>query len=490
MGGHFPNLYLSAWELKDLKWEETTPSLQAPIPYASGWEKQSTKTTWANTVTEHRLCTFIPNQPTKNGLNVLLVSTSDAIINFRVYIKDGEAPPATSSAQTSQTSGAGKPNTTQAPSIPQTLPVSLPPNQTQSNSWQWVIVSWNANVTSIIPSWVFIPPGEPNNVISQAPNPPTISDQSTLGSFGDNANLNNFAKTPVPGPNYDGQWDMAMVTCPSVKPGSLITAPKPSFIGVDQSTHRDKYGRFEAITTEMSGYIRTTLQKQSNGSWKGFDKDGKATVISYKEDDTDTMIGAQIDNVPVVLNLDLSLPDHRDLLLTRYGFDAASKKPTAVMYIKYGNNVEVQILNPEVLFQKAREVTVPPPPTSQAAKVPAPANPNTIPTAPRSIPSQPRPKSGWSGYVDCTITDEFYTNQHFKKMGWRLVKLMSVAGGQEIYGVMNLFSFHGMLGIRVWAPAEPGRWHQWISRGFTPYMGQTSLGESSPPPSPPPCPPN
>ena len=266
VGGHFPDLYLSAWELKDLKWEETTPSLQAPIPYASGWEKQSTKTAWASTVTEHRLCTFIPNQPTKNGLNVLLVSTNDSTINFRVYIKDGEAPPAKTPAQTSQASGAAQPNTTQAPSTPQTLPVSLPSNQTQGYPWQWVIVAWNDNVTSIVPSWVFIPPSQSKDGVLRTPSPPAISDQSTLGSFGDNSNLNNFAKTPIPGPNYDGPWDMAMVTCPSVKPGSLITAPKPSYIGVDQNTHREKYGRFKAITTEMSGYIRTTLQKQFDGS--------------------------------------------------------------------------------------------------------------------------------------------------------------------------------------------------------------------------------
>ena len=482
VAGAFPHYYISAWKLtnpnwmentpylkENLTWEETTPVLNEHIKYAPGWETQSKPTGWPNTNLNHRLCAFIPNEPIKNGLNVLLVSYNSYVnqINFRTYIKGGE-PPLEKPADSKVNVSAPQP--------------TLPPNQTQSAQWNWVIVSFNDKVSAIVPSWLFIVRSEPR---PQPPiYPPAVSDKSPLGSFGANTNLNNFAKQPIPSPDT---WpissiDMALVTCPDVKAGSLESTPMPVPVenvrtasgGYDpmafaEETPRQKYPRFEAIPMDVSK-IQPSCVIGWNDDYKVFEgwyPDWSVVIRTPVE------LNGRRETSPVWIKENWS----KDVRTT-YVYDTVTKRPTAVVSKQVGDKLW-RILNPEELFKRtARDVQVTQPrPQVTTSSPTASTNLNTESTLPKSIPAQPRPKSGWLGYVDCIVPDEFSQSSHFTSMGWRMVKLGSIVNKKAQYGVMNVFSFHGMLGVRVWAPAEPGRWNQWISRGMTPYLGQTSLGK-------------
>ena len=115
-------------------------------------------------------------------------------------------------------------------------------------------------------------------------------------------------------------------------------------------------------------------------------------------------------------------------------------------------------------------------------------NINTISTAKADVVKKDRPAAGWGSYIDCSIRDEYVNtvdgyigadNENFKSMGWRLCKVSASVTGEPMYGVMQVFSFQGVLGCRVYAPRQPGEYHRWVCRGFQPYMGQTSLGKFS-----------
>ena len=468
MAGAFPDYYLQAYEYKDLKWAESSPIMTGPISQNPTWKKQSSKTGWKNYNIEHRVAALIPNEPVKNGLNVLLVTyyAYEQKLNFRTYIKAGEAPPEgpkpiqfqPTQTQPTQTQPV-QAQPAQAQPVVQPPVAQLPPNQSAGPQWQWVVVSWNDQMSSIIPSWVFIPP----NTLSS---PPTVTDQSTLGGFGNNENLNFFAKLPVPKPDYNSAFYTAMVTCPTLKPGALVTAPVPWYGGVDATTPRQKYGRFDAITLNYGTMKPTTLKTFSpnDTAYTGMDSDGTLSIVGHSQ---------------VKLRLDWR---NEKNLKTKYGFDAVTRKPIAVMLIQI-NDEEARILNPEILFEGQdagmdKLKSAQPQQQATTRSLAMPSNPTPVTTIPRAAVPTERPKSGWSGYVDCLVDDELSGNEHFKDMGWRMVNLGSIVNKKEQYGIMNVFSFHGMLGVRVWAPAEPGRWNQWISRGCTPYLGQTSLGKS------------
>lgn len=61
-----------------------------------------------------------------------------------------------------------------------------------------------------------------------------------------------------------------------------------------------------------------------------------------------------------------------------------------------------------------------------------------------------------------------------------MCKVKSAINATDMYGLMNIFSFHGVLGARIRAPREPGEYDRWISRGMQPYTGQSSLGKLEP----------
>ena len=475
VAGAFPEYYIQAWEMKDLKWQEASPSLKGAIGQHPDFALQSKKTPWENTWCEHRLCALIPNDLSLNGLNVLLVSrysdpyilygTVESKINFRIYIKAGTPIKSSLCNQTQQQTTAGQASTpaTQSP---------------QGSQWQWVIVSWSDNATSIVPSWVFIPRRKTENNPLPPIMPPTVSDQSPLGAFGSNSNLNNFAKTPPPGADT-WPFDTAIVTGSSVKPGSLVSVPQPTPMVKDSENlpNTQNYGRFAASPTNLSKMIPCLAKRnQETGDWDG---------VSPSNPDAGRMILRQMGGDGVYHFGDLPVKfgrDWRKSVRTSYVYDIATQKPTAVMWIDWGDD-RIRILNPEELLKtEVKDVTVPPPPT-QASTGSSPQKQTQAPgaskvsTVPRTITPSERDKAGWSGYVDCIVDDTLSLNAHYKDMGWRLTKLGNLVGEGVEYGVMNIFSFHGMLGVRVWAPAGPGRYNQWISRGCTPYLGQTSLGE-------------
>ncbi|KAL8787773.1 MAG: hypothetical protein Q9195_007642 [Heterodermia aff. obscurata] len=141
------------------------------------------------------------------------------------------------------------------------------------------------------------------------------------------------------------------------------------------------------------------------------------------------------------------------------------------------------IANPELLFYyTATGGQLPPPaPTSGLTPPGLPNVPiNAIPTVTPDAPPQSRDLAGWSSYIDCVVSEDFdflvddnkkhttQKNTYFHSMGLRLCKVGSTVRGIPMYGVMNVFSFHGVLGVRVYAPTEPGRYENWepYARGF------------------------
>ena len=471
VAGAFPDYHIQAWEMKDLKWQPASPTLKSPIDQHPDFAKQSKKTAWGNTWCEHRLCALIPNDLSLNGLNVLLVSrysdpntliaATESKINFRVYVKAGTPITRDKCDQTQK----------QAPIGQSSTPAS---QASQGPQWQWVIVSWSDNMTSIVPSWVFIPRRKTDNNPLPPIKPPTVTDQSPLGSFGSNNNLNNFAKTTPPAADT-WPFDTAIVTGPSMKSGSLVSAPQasPMVQSRENLPNTQNFGRFAASPTDLSKMVPCLIKKNQAGDWDGVspsNPDAGRMNLRQSGGDGEYDFGIK----PVTLGR-----NWRDNVRTSYVYDMATQKPTAVMWIDWVDQ-RIRIMNPEDLLKTdLKDVTVPPPPTTRAPESAVSQAPTTskVSTVPRTITPSERDKAGWSGYVDCIVDDALSLNPHYKDMGWRMTKLGATVTGADEYGVMNVFSFHGMLGVRVWAPAEPGRYNQWVSRGCTPYLGQTSLGE-------------
>ena len=149
------------------------------------------------------------------------------------------------------------------------------------------------------------------------------------------------------------------------------------------------------------------------------------------------------------------------------------------MFVR-GRLARYRILNPDFLFRRSAK---PPPPKSSLPKpvaaAPLPVEPliNQSSTAKPTTIKQTRPAAGWLEYVDCPVADNFGVHHNFHSMGWRMCRVASTVRKNSHHGVMQIFSFHGVIGVRVWAPREPGEYSTWVSRGMNPYLGQTSLGE-------------
>ena len=180
---------------------------------------------------------------------------------------------------------------------------------------------------------------------------------------------------------------------------------------------------------------------------------------------------------------------------TEFFYNLDDKKPHGVMTYRATSNHYYRwlILNPEIPFTYSATGGQLPTAAPSSGITPRglPNTPlNAIPTVTRKVPNQPRDPDGWGSYIDCVVNEDFEflvddNKKHtkikipfFHSMGWRLCKVGSTIRSIPMYGIMNVFSFHGAIGVRVYAPTEPGRYENWVCRGLNPYMGQTSLGKS------------
>ena len=104
MTGSWPNYYLSAWQLtteeltNKRKWTNTSVNNTGAISYNSDPKIKAIAPRAAPTdpnVVRHQFCALIPNEPMRNGQNVLLVSSyrnrekGINVINFRTYLRLG-----------------------------------------------------------------------------------------------------------------------------------------------------------------------------------------------------------------------------------------------------------------------------------------------------------------------------------------------------------------------------------------------------------------
>ncbi|KAG8525647.1 uncharacterized protein KY384_000407 [Bacidia gigantensis] len=466
MSGAWPEFYLSAWELTaDRKWTNTSGPSTGPIPYMSKWKLLAPpKAPTTPDGVRHLFCALMPNEPTRNGSNVVLVSSYTVknlippaknagkndppkysyinVINFRTFIKDGKQAPNQIAAQ----SPANNPPSKQAPPQSSTVP-SEPMTET---TW------YGSNTSTKVPTRFFIPP------------------DSIQKSF-------------------TGE----VKTSGSVKPGTIVPLPAPFYapscpsrLCLYKRPYDNRYGDFNglsAIAASLSG--RKPMQQEvelrprpgTTGDWDVWDK-GR----NVRETDSSRDI--------VVKN-----PWYENIN-TEFYYDTVLKKPIALMtfpLIQPDAYVSV-VTNPDVLFAwSANGGKLPDPATTPTPGITPPGMPNmpiqTAPTVTPPAPSQPRDPAGWSSYVDCVVNEDFEylqddkkkhtttKNIHFNSMGWRMCKVGSTVRGIPMYGIMNVTSFHGVIGCRVYAPAEPGRYENWVCRGLNPYLGQTSLGKCSVP---------
>ena len=284
-----------------------------------------------------------------------------------------------------------------------------------------------------------------------------------------NASVSGMAKTPVPGPG-PGQIPGQIVASSSLPAGTVIVTPSPyccphaaAAAGATKpitrgtfspETPRVNYGRYEAIPRDVSQIEPAVIVKkaQDQKGWTLFQRNGVDAV---------TRSG------PVTVQ-----SDWMKEVETEYYHDTATKRPTAVVFKRVADE-RFRIINSDELVKttfKNAPVYKPPP---------AGPNPsiNQMSTRKAKVVAQARPAKGWTEYVDSALPLHYYDHKNMHSLGWRLVKLASTITKAPMFGVMQLLSFHGVLGSRVWAPSEPGRWEKWVSRGFNPYMGQTSLGK-------------
>ena len=524
MTGHWPNYCLSAWELTgNGTWNSTTPNNAAFVPPSKVSEALATD---KSKKVRHLFCALIPNEPKANGLNVLLVSSygdNNEFINFRTFIKDGAAAPIDPVVPKD-------PNpSTAGQSIPQ-VPKPLAP------SYTWVIVNWGPGLSSMVPSWCFTPPSRPlasgQGVLHWDPtdgwgdnikggsagrNSWATYDQwgSVASSFGEDDRAYFWVK-PVPGPpqrdfkdpGKNPVIDMSIVDGLDPRSGSIVPTPLPYIPGphdatttgdytpvrskgdltpttisgddfFDEATPRSLCGRYQAIARDVSKIQPAAIVKDTGKGFKLFAPNG-AQTIRERWCGVKTLQGRVIAHDAGEFNSEIGIDENwlKDVQ-TEYYFDTVTNKPTAVMF-KRGVNARYRILNPEFLFKRNAK---PPPPKSS---LPAPAPPaplmeppiNQISTASVPVVRQPRAAAGWMEYVDCPVQDSFGKHNNFNSMGWRMCKVASTVRKMDMVGVMQVFSFHGNIGVRVWAPREPGQYQSWVSRGMNPYLGQTSLGKS------------
>ena len=87
------------------------------------------------------------------------------------------------------------------------------------------------------------------------------------------------------------------------------------------------------------------------------------------------------------------------------------------------------------------------------------------------------------------VIDDFSMNKYFFSIKWTrcAVKIPAdpkakgtdVAKVTTTRGLQEVFSYYGVLGIRVFAPITKGDYSKWQLVVQVPFLGQTSRGESS-----------
>ncbi|KAL8733470.1 MAG: hypothetical protein Q9166_002096 [cf. Caloplaca sp. 2 TL-2023] len=485
VSGDWPNYSISAWELTaDRQWNNTSGSKTGPIPLTSNKEyaevaKDIKDKMYRAYNIKPRLCALIPNEVPKgaevmtNGLNVVVVTTFDYYwnqiyygnyIHFRVYVKDGEAIP-TETKPANPQPPAGKGGNTGERRDPATpAPVGwkitgeigirgVVSDVFPETVWVGIIPT-----SAMVPASCFIPP---SGYWSTTQDMKVTKCQNTEGRGGQ-VIIQPNTTLPVPPPM---RWN------PSY---TFETIFKPD-------TERDQLGNWECIDrtddigeslfkiksvvaeVEKDGSGRDIFSFYAKQGVKLLKSDGKTVVQHYIDDGYATGSSAPIDAEYY------------------YGtYQSASPRAIAVLYKRWDND-RVWIRNPETIFKALAGRPKPgsAPNANQPLTLPFQPSINPIPTVADKPKPQNRPVAGWKEYYDCIIEDKFAYNKHFYKMGWRLCKVGSTIRGIPMYGIMNLFSFHGVLGCRIYAPREPGQYHAWVNRGMNPYMGQTSLGKLS-----------
>ncbi|KAL8786295.1 MAG: hypothetical protein Q9213_002890 [Squamulea squamosa] len=472
MSGAWPDFYLSAWELTtDRKWSNTSGSNSGPIPYMSKWKLVAPpKAPTTPDGVRHLFCALMPNEPTRNGSNVVLVSSytiqtllppkknakKDSppnysyinVINFRTFIKDGKQAPnqlAASPVGGGQVSSQARSAPSETPSQP-TQGVSQPlavPNEPMTDT------TWSGGTVTTVPTRYFKPPN------------------SKQQSFGSTIKTSAYVKSgtvvPLPAPILypDGNND-----------GRYCLFEKP---------YKDRYGKFnelEAIATRWKSGMFPAMEVELrphlgiNFHWDVWFKKPNVLYDDF------------VVKSPWYKNLD-----------AEFYYDTSMKKPVGYLTFCLGppDKDLCYVSNPDILFAwSANGGKLPNPATTPTLGLMPPGMPDlpiqAQPTFTPPAPPQARDPAGWSSYVDCVVNEDFefllddtrkhtnVKNIHFNSMGWRLCKVGSTVRGIPMYGVMNVFSFHGVIGCRVYAPTEPGRYENWVCRGLNPYLGQTSLG--------------
>lgn len=79
-------------------------------------------------------------------------------------------------------------------------------------------------------------------------------------------------------------------------------------------------------------------------------------------------------------------------------------------------------------------------------------------------------KDPWLGCNGSKIEDAFSTNANYFHIKWLRCSTANAANA-----VMEVFSYYGVLGVRVFAPSNKSN-VDWQLTGVLPYLGQTSIG--------------
>ena len=497
LAGTHPYWYLSAWEFNPEKPEKQWIPTSGPNEVAmkvrpkTGGELSSLRSP------KLLMCALMPNEETDNGLNVVLVSsyeTNNTKINIRVFIKDGPAVPPGEKKTPEETQPKPSAEATDGTSNP--AGASETPGSTIVPSW--VMTNWDGGFTTMVPSWVFDPSagatkqpvaGTSQNIqIGQTSFGRYDQYGSILSTIGDGDRAY-FASQPVPPPG-NRPIDMCIVGGAGLQSGRVVPLPTPyKSVPIDPeseaapsnylpSSPLTTYNRYQAIA-------KGVRSSQPSGTLKFGDADFGRDPSKYI---LHSDLGGQIQarqlstdgwgygSDVVVIGQDYIKEAG---LETEYYYDTDTKKPYAVMYKRTAYD-RFRILNPVVFFQTAARVITRTRAFQTPIPAPLPINPpiNKISTLYEKPKPKDRPSAGWKDFIDCAVDDTLGKNPHFHMLGWRMCKVASSVRGIPMWGIMNIFSFHGIIGCRVWAPREPGEYSRWICRGMNPYMGQTSLGKS------------
>lgn len=461
------------------------------------------------------MCALMPNEETRNGLNVVLVSSyekNNTKINFRVFTKDGTAAPKEEEKEPVLKEEEKKPETsggTQKPtteitggSAPTTgVQDSVKPASTIVPSW--VMVNWDGDTSTMVPSWVFDPSAKPPTTTSSS-SPAIVSGQNNFAKFDQygsvlsaigSDDLAYLASDAVPPPGLN-PINMGVVSGPGLQSGRTVPMPMPyKAVAITHNTVAEPskfttttplvtYGRYEAIHCDVTSIapshdrcilkwdddMSTYTLSPPNGS-------GQMRDTYLLEEDSDGAFFAVSSEDPV---LTVGKDWTKDTTIeVDYFFDTSTKKPCAVMYKRSPHN-RFRILNPSILFQSSTQTVVRTRAPKTSVSEPLPLYPpiNMISTAYEKPKPKDRQPAGWKDFIDCAVEDPLAKNPHFHMIGWRMCKVASVIRGVHMWGIMNISSFHGVIGCREWAPREPGEYARWVCRGMNPYMGQTSLGKS------------